>query len=67
MDFEPDWSHGVPEPSGSTSLVYLGQNSEDALSASFDAAEIYLSSVSYVFAENGSDYVDNYARFGISR
>jgi len=66
MSIEPSWSDGLPEPSENTSLVYLGQDSEDALSPTFDAAEIYLSSISFEVAENGSDYVDNYARFGIS-
>lgn len=65
-NFEPDWSLGVPEPAGNTSLVYLGQDSADALSASFDAAEIQMYATSFGFAEDGSDYVDNHARFGIS-
>ena len=66
MNFDVDWGFGLPEPAGTTTVVYLGQDSEDALSQSFDAAEIQMYAVSMGFAPNGSDYVDNHARFGIS-
>ncbi len=67
MNFEPDWNQGVPAPAENTSIVYLGQDDEDALYASFDAAEIQMYAAYFEWAENGADYVDNHARFGISR
>lgn len=67
ISLEPDWNQGLPAPTDTAKLTYLGQDDEDALNASFDAAEIQMYAAYFEYAENGTDYVDNHARFGISR